>query len=190
MKMDISSFAEVAFYLWLFSEIGILIVSKRQRKSVDAENKDKGSFWMITIGICACVFVNQVCNSMKLGYVDSTFSSVGSVLMIVGVAIRLWAVAVLGRHFSLVVSVDSKQKLIQRGPYRVLRHPSYTGLFLAFAGMGLAFNTWVGSLIMLVFFIAVFSYRIRVEEKALSENFPDEYPGYIQKTSRIIPFVW
>lgn len=190
MEMNISSFAEVAFYLWLLSEVAILVKTRIQRKGTKTENKDKGSVWLITIGIVACVFVNQVCNSMKLGYVDSTISNVGSTLMIIGVVIRIWAVVVLGRHFSLVVSVDSKQELIKSGPYRLLRHPSYTGLLLTFIGMGLAFNTWVGSLIMVVFFIVVFSYRIRVEEKALSENFPEEYPNYIQKTSRIIPFVW
>lgn len=188
--MVISTFAETAFYLWLLSEVAILIKTKRQRKNVVSENKDKGSFWVIVLGIISCILVNQLCNALKIGYVNSTISNLGSILLIIGVSIRLWAVAVLGRHFSLVVSVDSQQKIIQSGPYRIIRHPSYTGLLVSFISIGLAFNTWVGSLVMLVFFILVFSYRIRIEEKALKESFPNEYPRYIQKTSRLIPFVW
>lgn len=188
--MVISSFAEIAFYMWVLSEIAILVKTKRQRKDVVSENKDKGSFWMIIIGIFTCIFVNQLCNSLKIGYVNSTISDFGSILIIAGLCIRLWAVAVLGRHFSLVVSVDTKQKIIQSGPYRMIRHPSYTGTLVTFIGIGLAFNTWVGSLIMFVFFIIVFGYRISIEEKALIEMSPDEYSSYIQKTSRLIPFVW
>jgi protein-S-isoprenylcysteine O-methyltransferase Ste14 len=95
--------------------------------------------------------------------------------------IRLWAVALLGRHFSMVVSVDSMQKVIQSGPYLVIRHPSYTGGLVTFIGIGLAFNTWVGSLITFVFFIIVYGYRIRIEEKALIERFPDEYPRIFER---------
>ncbi|MDR6121121.1 protein-S-isoprenylcysteine O-methyltransferase Ste14 [Bacillus sp. SLBN-46] len=188
--MEISSFAEVSFYLWVLSEIAILIKTKAQRKNVASENKDKGSFWAITIGIFACILVNQICNSMKIGYVNSTISDLGSILIIIGVVIRLWAVVTLGRHFSLVVSVESEQKIIQSGPYRAVRHPSYTGALLVFIGIGLAFNTWVGSVIMLAFFIVVFGYRMSIEEKALKAGFPEEYPRYIQKTSKLIPFVW
>jgi protein-S-isoprenylcysteine O-methyltransferase Ste14 len=188
--MVISTFAEISFYMWVLSEIAILIKTKRQRKNVVSENKDKGSVWMIITGIFTCIFVNQLCNSLNIGYVSSTISNFGSLLIIVGLCIRLWAVTVLGKHLSLVVSVDTKQKIIQSGPYRVIRHPSYTGAFLTFIGIGLAFNTWVGSLIMLVFFIIVFGYRISIEEKALMEMSPDEYQNYIQKTLRLIPFVW
>jgi protein-S-isoprenylcysteine O-methyltransferase Ste14 len=186
----LSLFAEITFYLWVLSEGAILIKTKRDRKEVVSENKDKGSYRIIVVGIFICMIVNQLCNSMKLGYVDTAISNLGSILIIIGMCIRLWAVTVLGRHFSLVVSVDSKQKIIQNGPYRLIRHPSYTGLLVSFIGIGLAFQTWVGSLFAFVFFIVVFGYRISIEEKALTGMFPDEYPSYIQKTSRLIPFVW
>ncbi|RLQ97487.1 methyltransferase family protein [Falsibacillus albus] len=188
--VGISLFAEVAFYLWVLSEIAILIKTKLQRKNVVSENKDKGSILFIVLGIFVCMFLNQLCSTMKIGYVNEVFSNLGSFLIIVGVFVRIWAVVVLGRHFSLSVSVDSKQKIIQNGPYRMVRHPAYTGMLMTFIGIGLAFNTWVGSLISFIFFLIVFGYRIRIEEKALAEMFPNDYPGYIQKTFRLIPFVW
>ncbi|MCM3569791.1 isoprenylcysteine carboxylmethyltransferase family protein [Neobacillus mesonae] len=188
--MEINLFAEITFYLWVLSEIAILIKTKLQRKNTVSENKDKGSIRMIMIGIFLCLFVTQLCNVLKLGIVPPTLSYAGTFIIIIGICIRLWAVAVLGRHFSLVVSVDAEQKIIQKGPFRVIRHPSYTGELLSFIGIGLAFHTWVGSLIMVGFFIIVFGYRMRIEEKALMESFPDDYPRYIQKTSKIIPFVW
>jgi protein-S-isoprenylcysteine O-methyltransferase Ste14 len=83
------------------------------------------------------MIANQLCNSIKLGYVNSTFANLGAILIMVGICIRLWAVVVLGKHFSLVVSVDSTQSIIQNGPYRVIRHPSYTtlGLFILLSNL-------------------------------------------------------
>ncbi|WP_409300619.1 methyltransferase family protein [Peribacillus sp. SCS-155] len=188
--VEIGLIAEIIFYLWVLSEIAIFIKTKLQRKDVASENKDKGSVRFIVLGIFICIAIDQLCNFLKLGYVNTAYSELGSILIIVGMCIRLWAVTALGRHFSLVVSVDSKQEIIQSGPYRIVRHPSYTGLLVTFIGIGLAFNTWTGSLFSFVFFIIVFGYRIRIEEKALIDMFPDEYPGYIRKTSSLIPFVW
>jgi protein-S-isoprenylcysteine O-methyltransferase Ste14 len=188
--LDISLFAWIVYFLWLLSEIAIVITTKRQRKNVVVEKKDKGSFWFIIFGVFICVFLIFQCHYAKWGYVDTSISNIGAILVIVGVCIRVWAVSALGKHFSMMVSVASQQKIIQHGPYRVIRHPSYTGALVTFIGLGLAFNTWIGSLIMFVFFVIVYGYRIRIEEKALIERFPDEYPSYVQNTWRLIPFIW
>jgi hypothetical protein len=69
--MEISLFAELTFYLWVLTEFAILIKTKRARKGVESENKDKGSYRVIVIviGIFICMIINQLCNSLKLGYV-------------------------------------------------------------------------------------------------------------------------
>jgi protein-S-isoprenylcysteine O-methyltransferase Ste14 len=66
----------------------------------------------------------------------------GLVLMVAGIAIRQWAVFVLGRFFTVDVRVHDHQTVVERGPYRWVRHPAYTGLILTFVGIGLALENW------------------------------------------------
>jgi len=76
------------------------------------------------------------------------------------------------------------------GPYRFLRHPSYTGMLMILLGLGLASRTWLGTVIILALFSLVISYRIRVEEDALKAEFGTEYLEYAKKTKRLFPFLF
>jgi protein-S-isoprenylcysteine O-methyltransferase Ste14 len=62
--------------------------------------------------------------------------------MAVGIAIRQWAVMVLGRYFTTNVRVHPGQTVVEEGPYRWVRHPSYTGMLITFVGIGLALWNW------------------------------------------------
>lgn len=79
---------------------------------------------------------------------------------------------------------------MRRGPYRVLRHPSYTGICLILAGFGLAFGSWVSAgVALLIIFVGMLP-RIRIEERALSRAFEADYTDYANSTARLIPHVW
>jgi len=110
--------------------------------------------------------------------------------MIIGLGLRQWAIAVLGRFFTLTVRVQSNHMIVESGPYRVIRHPSYTGLLLVVAGIALALQTWIGLLINLVVFAVVFGYRIYIEEKALRSVLGEQYVSYSRRTKRLIPYVF
>ena len=79
---------------------------------------------------------------------------------------------------------------MRRGPYRVLRHPSYTGLILIVAGLGLAFGSWVGAAVALLIVFAGMLPRIRVEERALARAFGTDDADYASSTARLLPRVW
>ena len=72
----------------------------------------------------------------------------------------------------------------------MLRHPSYAGLILIFAGFGLAFGSWVGAAVALLIVSVGMLPRIRVEEHALAETFGPEYDAYASSTARVLPHVW
>ncbi len=91
--------------------------------------------------------------------------SIGAV--VVGIALRQWAVWVLGRFFTVVVRVTAGQTVIDRGPYRWVRHPSYTGLLLTLSGAGVAFGNWLSILALIIWSALGLAIRIRVEERAL-----------------------
>ena len=75
---------------------------------------------------------------------------VGLVLMAAGVFIRQWAIVVLGRFFTADVRVRSGQTVVSRGPYRWVRHPSYSGLIVFFLGLGLALSSWASLALLAV----------------------------------------
>jgi protein-S-isoprenylcysteine O-methyltransferase Ste14 len=114
----------------------------------------------------------------------------GLVIIWVGLAIRIWAVVVLGRSFRTTVEVDAAQPVESRGPYRWVRHPSYSGLLLIAAGYGLALGTWPGLAICLVLPVAALLRRIQVEEAELARVLGDPYRDYRDHTKRLIPGVW
>lgn len=107
-----------------------------------------------------------------------------------GVALRQWSIHTLGRQFVGYVTIQPDHQLVRSGPYRWLRHPSYTGLWLELAGIGLATGNAAGlATSAAVPLIGIVS-RIRAEEDALRTAFPEAYPAYARRTKRMFPFLW
>jgi protein-S-isoprenylcysteine O-methyltransferase len=115
---------------------------------------------------------------------------VGVAIVLAGVALRAWAILTLGRYFRREVTIEPGQRLVRRGPYRLLRHPSYTGLLLSFLGLGLAFGSWASAAVALLIVFVGMLPRIRVEEGALARAFGAEYADYAGATARLLPYVW
>lgn len=113
----------------------------------------------------------------------------GISLMIAGVIIRQWAVAILGGYFSHVIGVQKDQRVVQTGPYRFIRHPSYTGILLLLVGMALVFQTWGAVLVTGLSFGLAYGYRMLYEEKFLTKELGSSYAEYMKRTKRIIPFL-
>ena len=118
-----------------------------------------------------------------------TIRWIGIALYVVGGALRLWPVFVLGHRFSGLVAIQPEHKLVTEGIYGVIRHPSYLGLLVNSLGWGLAFRSGVGVLLTVVL-LPLLVARIRAEEALLRAHFGDEYEAYRGRTSRLIPGVY
>jgi protein-S-isoprenylcysteine O-methyltransferase Ste14 len=114
----------------------------------------------------------------------------GVAVVLAGAALRDWAILSLGRYFRRVVTIEPGQRIVRRGPYRVLRHPSYTGIFLILGGFGLTFGSWVSAAVALLIAFTGMLPRIRVEERALAQAFGTDYANYADSTDRVLPHVW
>lgn len=114
----------------------------------------------------------------------------GLALMCIGIAIRQWAVAVLGRFFTIDVRVHPGQTVVERGPYRWVRHPSYIGMLVTFAGIGLALGNWAALAVLVVVPTAGLVVRIRSEERALLDGLGEPYRRFASSRSRLIPGLW
>ena len=121
---------------------------------------------------------------------SSLWPWLGLSLFVLRIALRWYAIIHLGRFFTVNVAIAQKHELIDSGPYRWIRHPSYTGALLAFVGFGFSLGNWLTLLCLLIPVSAVFSWRIRVEERALSEALGDSYRDYMARTRRLIPFIY
>jgi protein-S-isoprenylcysteine O-methyltransferase Ste14 len=107
-----------------------------------------------------------------------------------GIAFRVWAVRTLGRYFTCVVVVQQDHEVIDTGPYRRVRHPSYTGLIAATFGIGIALDNWLSIPACLLPPLIGFSLRAVSEEKALARELGEPYREYMARTHRLIPGIW
>jgi protein-S-isoprenylcysteine O-methyltransferase Ste14 len=114
---------------------------------------------------------------------------IGIATMAGGSILRHHCFRMLGASFSTAVVVVQEQKIVERGAYRWVRHPSYTGGLLMYAGMGLALGNWISVVVLQALVLAGYLYRITVEERALLETLGQPYREYMSRTKRFIPGV-
>jgi protein-S-isoprenylcysteine O-methyltransferase Ste14 len=178
------------YTIWIAGELSILVRSFFRR---GAHTRDRGSF-LIVLGSIFLGFTiaNVLAVSVRGAAIQGghvAVFGVGLALMAVGIALRFYAVMVLGRFFTPVVMVGSDQHVVDTGPYRWIRHPSYTGVLLAITGVLVASANWL-ALVGILPALAGLLYRIRVEEQALSEELGEPYRSYMQRTKRLLPFLY
>jgi protein-S-isoprenylcysteine O-methyltransferase Ste14 len=112
----------------------------------------------------------------------------GLLMVVLGLAFAVWARAHLGRNWSGTVTVKEDHELIRTGPYGIVRHPIYTGLLFAILGSTVAFGEWRGLLAFGLLTIA-FLFKLRREERFMSESFPNDYARYRVEVPALIPFI-
>ena len=139
--------------------------------------------WALVLGISASLGENGVL------LLPVWFTYVGDAVLLAGVALRQWAIAVLGRYFSGVIGVQQDQKVVEAGPYHLIRHPSYAGVPLILIGIATSMLSLAAVVAAFLLFWVGYGYRVRVEEKVLVSELGDSYIDYMKRTKRIIPFL-
>lgn len=114
----------------------------------------------------------------------------GAVVGWLGLLLRVWSFATLGKYFTTVVKTSADQVIVSDGPYRILRHPSYTGLLGALLGCGLMLGNWAGTWVSFVLVLAALIYRLLREEHIMINAFGDRYRDFAKHRARLLPFVW
>lgn len=115
---------------------------------------------------------------------------IGIALILGGVAFRWYAIHVLGKYYSVRLGVQLGQTVMKDGPYRWIRHPSYTGSLITMLGFGFAFTNWLCLVSVPLIVFLGFNYRANVEERVLVEALGEPYREYMMDTKRFIPFVY
>ena len=113
----------------------------------------------------------------------------GVLLILLGSLLRRYCWRVLGEYFTGDVTAKPDQPVITSGPYRLVRHPSYTAGMMMFIGVGLALGNWVSLALLTIATIATYSYRVAIEERALLETIGEPYRSYMRERKRFIPYI-
>jgi len=116
------------------------------------------------------------------------FYWLGVALVAVGMGFACWARVHIGRNWSAAVTVKQDHELVRSGPYRIVRHPIYSGLLLAFLGTAVARGDWQALLAVPLVLVA-FRRKIRLEEQWMEEQFSRDYPEYRATVPALIPFL-
>ena len=180
----------ISYAAWIAMEIWISLRDRRKRAGV---RQDGGSLGVIVVAyvlaLAAAGFIAGTQPWARIRPFQFQLYLAGVILMWAGMALRIWAVLVLGRFFRVTVTVQDEHRLVEDGPYKVLRHPAYSGGLLTMVGIGLAMGNWLSLLTMMLVLLPAYGYRIRVEERALKGRFGEGYERYAASRWRLVPFL-
>jgi protein-S-isoprenylcysteine O-methyltransferase Ste14 len=181
----------IAFVIWTLPEV----FAWKAKRSVDPSSaRDQGSLSLIValwwIGIALDFSLSLFLPQAAISWRRTLLFTAGICLMLLGVALRWYSVSVLGKYFTFDVAIHSGQVLVEVGPYRYIRHPSYSGALLSLLGFGLALGNWAGLAASLLCLGFAYAYRIPVEEAALASALGETYRQYLKRTWRLVPFLF
>ena len=181
----------IAYWAWIVTEILTAILLRT--RSSGGKLQDRGTLYLLwlVIGLsitCGDWYGGTHLHTLAHGAPSVTTAAVA--LFVIGLVIRWVAIVTLGKAFSVNVAIRSDQTLQQAGIFRLVRHPSYTGLLLIFTAIGLYTRNWIGLAIVVLPTTAALLYRIHVEEQALTRAFGPQYLAYMQSTKRLIPGIY
>jgi len=186
----------LAFALIIF----FLIIERRLRKGDQAKEysggkEDRGSTKLLGIVFLLSLLVlllSPVLNYFNLGRMtQGTFINwLGISLIILGISVRVWANRTLGEFYTRTLLVMSEQSVVDRGPYKLIRHPGYLGVILMLVGASLSAANWITIVCITPAVLVAYSYRISSEEIMLISALGQQYKDYVGRTWKLIPFLY
>jgi protein-S-isoprenylcysteine O-methyltransferase Ste14 len=176
--------------IWALLEWRIRLRSRLDRRGARRDPSMLAVIAFVSGGLAGGFVLAAHVHGAAMGAARRPLFGVGLALMCAGIALRQWAIAVLGRYFTVDVRVQEGQTVVDRGPYRWVRHPSYTGLILVFVGLGLALGNWASLVVVAVVPAIGIVIRIRYEERTLLAGLGEPYRRYAESRPRLFPGIW
>ena len=179
-------------YIWAFAPEW-RVVQQGFEGAKREGSQDSGSVRVIAAGMWIALFLAFALAFVRaLSFprrVQLPMFAVGVSLILLGSLLRRYCWRTLGEYFTGDVRARAEQPVISSGPYRLVRHPSYTAGMMMFIGIGLALGSWLSLALLTITTIATYSYRVMVEERALLDTIGEPYRSYIKERKRFIPYI-
>ncbi len=193
------AFHEVGAQYALYVVLGMFGASEwsirvRSHMNRGGTRHERGSLYFVivtsVVGVFGAFALARNVHSAGLSSARWPVFIAGLVIVILGIALRQWSVRTLGQFFTVRVQVKSDQSVVDTGPYRWVRHPSYTAIIISFIGIGVALENWLALAVLIVVPTVGLIVRIRVEERALLDALGDPYRQFAAGRARLVPKVW
>jgi len=176
--------------LWALSEV---VLAVARRGAARGDRADRGSMRLVFLACglgCWAAFVAASYRVAPIRWPAGPRLGIAAASFAAGLVLRWVSILTLGRLFTTRVTVQDGHELVRRGPYRWLRHPSYTGMVLILVGIGLALGDAIALALAVGVPLAALLYRIRVEERVLANAFGEAWERHRAATWRLVPWVW
>ncbi len=187
--------AKIAFYVL----VGVFVALEfriRLRSTVNRQGSRAERFSLVTVflsiggGIAGAVVLAGTWLWPTISIGRWPIFVLGLILMGAGIVLRQWSILTLGRFFTTDVRLQEGQTVVETGPYRWVRHPSYTGLLVTLLGFGLALGNWAALAVIVVVPLVGLIVRIRYEERVLLDGLGEPYRAFAANRRRLVPGVW
>jgi protein-S-isoprenylcysteine O-methyltransferase Ste14 len=189
--MNIKLILIIAFST-LYGFFEIFMSRRLKSKRNVSKSGDRGSIWLLIITISIGYWLSFIIASTKTGriYHWNTFFIIGSILVIIGLIIRVTSILTLKQQFTYTVTKIDNHELIETGLYKIIRHPGYLGQLIIFLGISTSLSNWLSVLLMIVPVLFGYLNRITVEEKFMIAQMGQNYIDYQNRTKRLIPMIY
>jgi protein-S-isoprenylcysteine O-methyltransferase Ste14 len=181
-----------AVYVWAFLPEWKVVQSGIEGAKV-ADSKDSGSLRVLLGGMWVALFLAFPLAFVRAwwfpGRAQLALFAVGVSMIVLGSLLRRYCWRTLGQYFTGDVRARPDQPVIRTGPYRLVRHPSYTAGMMMFIGIGLALGSWFSLTLLTIATIATYGYRVVIEERALVDTIGEAYRSYTRETKCFIPYI-
>jgi protein-S-isoprenylcysteine O-methyltransferase Ste14 len=186
--MPINIYLQILFFV---TELSLLLF-KRAKKSAVKNERDRKSLiilWLVialslSLGPFSVHYGIWAFNNYQLALI------IGIIVFAIGFIIRWTAIYQLGKMFTVDVVISDTHTLKTSGLYKIVRHPSYSGLILIIGGLGVCLGSLLSFLLMFIPTFLAINYRIKIEEKALIEEFGEQYTSYKSRVKKLIPGIY
>lgn len=177
-------------YLYGFFEV-FLNLRQRNKKSATSTS-DKGSLWLLYSLITVGYALSFAIGATKIGriYPWNTFFAIGMALFAIGFMVRIYSILTLKQYFMYSVAKVENHKIIETGLYIFIRHPGYLGQLIIFVGISISISNWLSIVLMMIPVTVGYLYRIKIEEKFMTDQFGEDYQKYQERTKKIIPMLY
>jgi len=183
-------------HMWILILLGILasvFQPSYNPFTITAKPKDKGTgaqiIWSVYLTQLAAILEATYLRYPRSVQWDLAASiAVGGAML--GLALRTWAVLTLGNLFTMHIDIQEGHSVVRRGPFAIVRHPSYLGAFIMYVSTVVLLHAWFSLIAAVLILPFAFLRRIHYEEELLKGNLGSEYDAYCLKVKKILPGVW